>query len=297
MGFFSSLGKAFGFGNDSGQEQFEAIAAANRLAKQGVEDQFGQTKANLDPFISAGRGALDETVQGSTIGGFAERLSEIFGTDIFKTLVGERTNAIEGQLASSGNARSGLGLETIANIPTGIGVFLEQLLTGRSQKLANQGVNTAFNLAAFGQNKANVIAGVEKSTGIAQASGIAQDAQANAAGFGKLLGIGGKALGGALAGGFNVGGFGDSFTGSGLARAGQGAPRLKMNTRVVGRIGPLNIYLWDWIPETKATIVELCPTEGFLSNEVKEIYPEHVYDFGGFDVIDYESVFAELRAA
>ena len=47
MGFFSSIGKAFGFGNDAGEDAAEAQAAANRQAQVTRERGFERTESNL----------------------------------------------------------------------------------------------------------------------------------------------------------------------------------------------------------------------------------------------------------
>jgi len=291
MGLFSSIGNFF-TGDDSGQDAANAIAAANALANEGLETQFGETKANLDPFIAAGEGGLDRSESASTPQGFADLLGQIFDSDIFKRLREERIGDVRGQLAATGQSRSGGALETIADIPTQIGLAIEQLLSGRSGALATQGLGAGINLGNFGQTKAQNVAGIQQSTGAAQGQGIIRDANSSAFGFGNILSSIGK-VGGALSG---AGVFGSGTLGS-IASGIFSDRRLKTNVRIVGRNGPLKVHEWDWVPEAKGTIIELCPTEGFMSDEVRQIYPEHVHSFGGFDVLDYESIEKELRAA
>ena len=72
-------------------------------------------------------------------------------------------------------------------------------------------------------------------------------------------------------------------------------PNLKENVEEVGEIGDLKVYKWDWKPETKGTLVELCGTVGFMADEVKKLYPMFVGVFGGFDVIDYEKLLNHLE--
>ena len=71
--------------------------------------------------------------------------------------------------------------------------------------------------------------------------------------------------------------------------------RLKQNIREIAEIGGLKVYEWDWVPEADDTIITLCNPVGFMADEVKELYPQHVYKFGSFDVLDYESILAELE--
>lgn len=274
MGFFSALGRTFGIGaGDPAAEARNAIQAANVAAQGTISGRFGETKATLDPFLEAGAGALPEVVQGATIGGFAERLKEIFGTDIFRDLVEERTRGVEGQLSAGGLTRSGTALEEISKIPTEIGLFLENLLTGRATGLAGTGLETAFGLGGFGAQEAGRVADIQRGTGRSEAAGILRGAGDEAAGVQNVLR--------GVAGGLSF--FSDA--------------RLKENVRKINKYHGLNVYRWKWKPETKGTMVEYCGTVGFMADEVKEIYPHHVYEFGGFDVIDYPTLLNELETS
>lgn len=75
-------------------------------------------------------------------------------------------------------------------------------------------------------------------------------------------------------------------------------PNLKENINVIEMVkvprGTLEIVEWDWIPEAPG-MVKVCPTMGFLSTQVKDLYPEYVGEFGGFDVIFYQELFDHLR--
>jgi hypothetical protein len=72
-------------------------------------------------------------------------------------------------------------------------------------------------------------------------------------------------------------------------------PRLKINIEEIGQAGNLKIHQWDWKPETKGTLVEGCSNMGFMADEVKEKYPHHIYEFGGFMVVDYPALLDELE--
>ena len=71
-------------------------------------------------------------------------------------------------------------------------------------------------------------------------------------------------------------------------------PRLKENVEKIGEINKLNLYQWDWIPETEGTLVEHLPTIGFLTTEVKEHYPDYVFEFSGYDAISYDALLNKL---
>ena len=299
MGFFSGLKSFFGGGNDDASDAAALIAAQNKISQEGIESQFGQTQANLQPFIDAGQTGLSNVLQGSTAGGFSDRLNEIFDTDIFKGLVDERTRAAQGQLSAGGLTRSGTGLETIAGIPQDVGLFIENLLTGRSGALAEGGQSAAGTLGTFGSNKEASLANLRSNTGQAQAAGFLQDKASGSSGFANLLGLGSRVLGGGFAGSSAGGG------GGGLGNILSGAVKglffsdmnLKTNEVIIGEVGPLNLYKWDWITGVNGTIIERYKemNTGFMAQEVKEFFPEHVYNYGGFDIIDYVGLRKDLE--
>lgn len=309
-GIFGSIGRGFKrlFGGSSDAENAaQLLAAQNAQSIQGIESQFGQTQAGLDPFIQAGRGGLERVEEGSTVGGFSDRLNRIFGTDIFRGLVDERTRAAQGQLSAGGLTRSGTALEEISNIPLTTGLGLENLLTSRSGALASQGLGATESLGRFGAQKEGALAGLRGATGQAQATGFLQDQAAGDRGFANLLGLGTSILGGGLGGlaGATAGGLGGVFGGGQTGGAISGAIKglffsdcnLKTNIKVIGEIGPLKLHKWDWKPETKGTLVEnlSAMNTGFMSHEVTEFFPQHVYQIGGFDIIDYVGVHKDLK--
>lgn len=210
MGFFSNIGKAFGFGGDAGAEAAEQIAAANTAAIKGVEEQFGITESNLAPFIEAGAEGFGRRAEASSFGGFSDRLDEVFKSDIFKNLVGERTKAVSGGLASAGLTRSGGGINALADIPQNVGLAIENLIFGREASLGTTGLNAALNLGSFRETKARDVAGITQGTGQAAASGILRDENTGVAGINNLASILGS-FGGNVqrAGGF--GNFASSF--------------------------------------------------------------------------------------
>lgn len=275
MGFFSALGRTFGIGaGDPAEEAAAQIAAANAAAKKELTTQFEATQGRLDPFVQAGTGALPDVIQGATAGGLDERLREIFGGESFQNLVGERTRAVQGQLAAGGLTRSGTALQEIANVPTELGFNIENLLAGRQAGLAGQGFGAATGLGQFGQTFARDVSGITRATGQAQASGTLGGAQAEAAGVQNAL----RGISGGLTGLFSD-------------------RNLKENIVKTGEFKGMNVYKWNWIPEVKGTIVEDSATVGFIADEVREKYPQYVYEFGGFDIIDYPMLLNDLEAA
>ena len=254
----------------------DAAAASNRGIDRQIEEikrQFDITSEDLAPFISAGETAIPAVTEGATLPGLADRLSQIFNTDIFSTLVDERTRAAEGQFAAGGLTRSGGAASTIADIPTNIGLAIEQLLSGRANNLFGAGIDTASRLGGFGAQASGQIGQALAQQGENIGSGIIGDAQAGAAAFGNILNAG-TAILSALP-------FSD--------------PRLKMNAVKIEQMGPLGVYQWDWIPEAEGTVIEKCPTIGFMADEVAEHYPEFAGEFGGFQYIDYGGLLDHLE--
>lgn len=304
-----------GPGAGGGAAQFQT--QANREAIAEIKRQFEITQGNIAPFLEAGQAAAPGVGRAATIGGFGERLGELFGGGALDPLVEERTRAVQGQLAAGGLTRSGAGARAIADIPTQLGLQIENLLAGRGQQLFGQGQGAALGLGQLGGQAAGQQAGLFQGIGQAQSQGSLLDAQLRAQRNQQLIqGVGeaGSFLGGLLpTGGAGAGGGGlaELFSqGQNLSIAespfGTGAggqvsslffsdPNLKENVEEIGEIGDLKVYEWDWIPETKGTLVELCGTIGFMADEVKKLYPKFVSTFGGFDVIDYEKLLNHLE--
>lgn len=251
-----------------------AAAAQNKGIDLQIEElrrQFGITQENIQPFVQAGTSQLPGLQEGATVGGLDARLAEIFKSDVFGSLVGERESAVRGQLAAGGLTRSGTAIEAAAGIPTDIGLMIEQLLTGRSSQLATSGQNAASNLGSLGAQSSGAIGGAFAQQGLNTGSGILTDAAADAA-------------------------FQQQLINAGLSAAAIFSdPRLKENVEQISSIQDLNIYQWDWIEAAQDTMIAGCPTIGFMADEVEEKYPQHVGEFAGFKVIDYKALLDELE--
>ncbi len=270
-GIGDAIGSLFGGGGEGGQ----AAGAAGAFSRQAIDElrrQFDITQENIDPFIQAGTGALPGVIEGTTVGGLDERLGRIFGSDAFKNLIGERTRGVEGQLAAGGLTRSGTAIQEAANIPTSLGLALEQLLTGRGTNLAGSGQNAAIGLGSLGAQNAASIADILVGQGQDVASGILTDAQARAAGTENLVNI--------------------ATTAASIFFS---DPVLKENVEEISTIHDLSLYQWDWIPGTEGTMIEKCGTIGFMADEVREKYPHHVKDYCGLMTIDYPALLDELE--
>ena len=213
----------------------------------------------LTPYLEAGSSQLPGLTAGATVGGLDETLGKILNSDTFGSLIGGRERAMQGQLSAGGLTRSGAGLQAMAGVPQELALQLEGLLTGRSSGLAGQGLAAGGNVATmFGQQGDNT------------ASGIVTDAQAQAA-FGSQVA--------SLASGIF---FSDE--------------RLKENIVEVANVDGLAVVEWDWIPETKGTVIAGCPNIGFLAQDVQARYPEYVGEYGGWLFVDYDRLMMKLQS-
>jgi len=53
----------------------------------------------------------------------------------------------------------------------------------------------------------------------------------------------------------------------------------------------LKLYQWSWIDDVKdMKLITQCPEIGFMADQVKEIFPEFVYPYCGFETIDYSNL-------
>lgn len=233
-------------------------------AAQIQADAIKQGIPFFEPFLEAGHGALPFLQQGSTPQGLDQILGQIFGTEGFQNLRDERMRGVQGQLAAGGLTRSGAAMTEMANVPTELGFAIEQMLTGRNQNLANMGQDSAISIAELLKGSAE-----------ATASGI--------------LGVEERRANRSTNRDNNM----TALLAAGIAAFSD--PRLKKNIQEVGKVGPLTLCTWDWKPETKGTLAEISPNIGFMSTDVREHYPEFVSTFGGYDLIDYKGLIAELE--
>ena len=272
-----------GKNKNAGRQAAEAEVRGAQLGVNELRRQFDITQENFAPFLQAGTeaipravSAIDALAPGATAGGLDARLAEIFNTDIFDSLVDERTRAVQGQLAASGLSRSGTAIQEVANIPAQLGLAIEDLLTGRQGNqasrlagLAGVGQSAAGSLGQFGAQSSQSIANLFERQGQSRSAGIITDAQAGASGLGQVL----KLASGVF--------FSD--------------PCLKENAERISEIGDLGLYEWDWKPFCEGTIIAESSNLGFMADEVEEKYPHHVGEFGGFMIINYPRLIDELE--
>lgn len=308
------LARGLGLSAGGAGKQAGAIRTqANEKAIQALQREFGAASGRLSPFREAGLDALTEVERGATVGGLDERIAEILGTESFSALRGERERGLQGQLAAGGLTRSGTALQEAANLPTDLAFAIENALFGRQSNLVGLGRGAVTEINQLGSATAASTANLISGIGRAAASGVLADAQADVAAsqslFDAIVGsnISGSGpptsfsggTGSTVSGTQSTGSSGGGGAGSagGLASAFSSFfsdPRLKENIEKIGNINNLNLYQWDWIDSTKGTVIENLPTIGFLTTEVKEHYPEYVFEFSGFEAIRYDDLLNKL---
>ena len=227
-----------------------AAETANKFTQMGID--------TLDPFLQAGTGQLGALTQGASVGGLDERLRDIFSSDTFGGLFNQRKSAIQGQLSAGGLTRSGTAIEAAANLPSDLGLMIENLLFGRSQNLAGQGLGAA-----------GAVAPIFETLGDNASAGQLGDAQTRSNVGSSILKIA-----------------------SGIFFSDE---RLKENIEYVSTIGDMRVAEWDWRDSTKGTIIEDCPRVGFIAQDVQEKYPEFVRERSGWLVVDYNNLLDRLR--
>lgn len=181
MGFFSGLGEFFGFGG----------AGKRAAAQQIAEQKKGQKQAEgrLTPFFDPGVNQIGALEEGTTAEGLDARLGRIFDTESFSRLLEERTRGVQGALSAGGLTRSGTAVEELSAIPTELGFEIEQLLTGRSRGLVDQGFTAGRDLAGIATRGGEL-------RGEAKSSGILLDAATRRKTVGSALKFGAKVAGG-----------------------------------------------------------------------------------------------------
>lgn len=271
------------FSGDGGGGTGES-AGITREGIAEIRKQLGQAQEDVQPFVELGQRQIPGVERASTVEGLDEILAQIFGTEGFRNLVGERRRGVEGALSAGGLTRSGTAVEELSAVPQDVGLLLENLIFGRQRDLLTGGQAAALDIGGLGVQAGANIGGL--GSGQAQRSFLANQAGQNRESelIGSLIGAGGSLIGA-----------------RGQARVGQGKSffsdhNLKENIQKIGNLGKLNLYQWDWITEIKDTFIGNLPTVGFIADEVKKIYPEFVENVLGFDAVLYTRLLDKIES-
>jgi hypothetical protein len=297
MGFLDFL-----FGGDN-KDASRAAKAENEQLDKALEElrtQFNLSEADLagirekfQPFLEAGVGQLGALEEGASIEGLDARLGRIGDSDLFGNLTDIRSRGVQGALGSVGLQRSGTAIKSLSAVPQDVALGIEGLLTDRSRGLVDTGFQAAGAqsglaqfLAQLGGQKGSNIANIFGRKGSNISSGILGDAEARAGGIENLFKLGGT-IAKSPAGQKAISAISASFLSD---------PRLKRNITPVGIIGDLIVCRWDWLDWLMNTFVWKQPTTGFLATHVRDKYPGHTFEFGGYLGINYTTLLPAIEA-
>ena len=157
-------------------------SAAEKAAAE-LKLQFDLARSDLQPFVAAGTGALDQIQNGATVAGMDERIRSLADSETFGALRDERLRGITSQQGQLGLRRSGAGLEEIANLDTSLLLGLEADLFGRQSGLAANAQSAAAGQAGQAIQAGQALGSLEvgKGDAIAAAKIAGATAQANIA--------------------------------------------------------------------------------------------------------------------
>ena len=232
--------------------QLGGIGSQGLTAAQGQAGIMGDTGIALSGLAERGAGNL-----ASTRLGIAGQQAGIQGT-----VAGGRTRAGEQMAQNIGSTTANL-----ANLQNAQGAGLAQILDGGqfAEIMAKAGITDANTLQQLATLLANISTGQgSQATRLGSIPGIDKD-----------TGL--------------IGGIGQAAAGIGTMMALSDA-RLKENIFPIGKIGPHNLYRWDWKPEA-LPMVGNQPSVGVIAQEAQRIDPEAVKEINGYLNVDYSRIF------
>jgi hypothetical protein len=205
-------------GGITGSNMSDAYGEAGDVQSQSYQDalrklqnQFGQTQAQFNPFIKGGTQAFREQLRLSGALG-AQKQQNAFGR--FTQSPGQQflqqqaEKALLRNAAATGNLGGGRTQQALQQQAIGLGQQDFQNYLGNLGGISSMGLNAAGNLGQlsgqFGSNMANLTTGLGQS----QAGTILGQAQAKQQGMENILGLGSMALGA-----FGMPSFGSSAVG------------------------------------------------------------------------------------
>lgn len=259
-GAFGSTRRSVGGWTGSDDAMNAQIAAGNRgmdtirdFYNTGREDLANFDNSALNPYVDSGTqnlGALNRINSGD--------FSSFQYSPDYQFALDSGVNAIEGSAAGQGSLQSGKSLKDLMRFGQGLGTQNFNNYAGRLQNMAQMGQNAASTQTGQNMRVAGMGANLAQGAGSSIADMHTQIGNAQAAGarapFNDALSAGGT-----------IAMFSDR--------------RLKTNIKKVGEEKGLNVYEFDYIWGEHAT--------GYMSDEVKELYPEAVFQNNGFDMVDY----------
>lgn len=179
----------------------------------------------------------------------------------YTSMLGQGEEAVLRNAAATGGLRSGTAKNALA---------------ANSQNVLNSAIGQQLGglqtLAGFQPNTAGV-AQATGNIGNTLAQGITAGAQAQQAGMGQFLGLGGSVLQGMAAGGTGL--FSDE--------------RLKDNIKRIGKVNGHNWYSWTWNKLAESLGLKGV-SQGVLAQEVEKTNPELIGEREGYKTVNYVGI-------
>lgn len=260
MGFLKSLEKPFRTG--------ASRAAKNAAASSEVTAaKFDEIVELLKPSADLGSRAL----KGFNFYTDPSNLDYLYGlvsdSDVSSNMIADRERYVEQAMAHTGMRNSGNRLRAAADLPTDVVTGIMDQILSLKQNAASLGLGQGASILGG-------IGGIQSANNAASAAAMNQ-ANNRAGILGGLIGGGGAVLGGLLS-----------------------DRRFKKNAEIVGQVGLLNVWSWEWADGAEElTESDLIMTTGFMADEVREVYPQHVHpvEINGIEIltVDYDSLMNE----
>jgi hypothetical protein len=229
---------ATGAANTQAAEEAQALAFQKQV--------YGQTQQNLQPYVSAGQGALSSILgfyglPGGNTGGASQAFNQFQSLPSYQFPLQQGNLALDRQLASSGLTGSGGALKSAVNYNQG---YASQGLSGYLQGLggiASAGQGAAGTIGQQGNQAASTLGQGYQYTGNALGQGMVQSAsQLNNGITGALPGLiggtGGSSYGSSNSGGGLIGMLSNLWNGGSSANS--AAYGASMNPTSSGAYGP-----------------------------------------------------------
>ena len=266
MGFLKSITKAIEKPFRTGASRAAKNAASS---SQETANQYNEFIKLLKPSFNTGTSALKGLGEYTNPDALGDLYNSVSDSQLVTDMVADRQEYLGQNLAASGLRNSGRRLSAAAELPTDVITSIMDKIIGLKQNVASIGLGQGSSILGS-------IGGIQNANNAATSAAF-QQAGNRASLISGLIG-GGSQIGSALALGSDR--------------------RLKKNAEIIGKIGPLNVYSWEWaVGASDFMGRELTMTTGFMADEVQEVYPQHVYpiEIDGFEIltVDYDSLMKE----
>lgn len=237
--------------------------------------------------------------------GLSEANANLAAQDLARQL--QAANTLAGNQLSASQASAAAQLDAASRLPSLLTADQSRISTlqdlGALQQAPAQAAIDAQIQRINAQNAAdqNRINALLAASGMGQGMFGSTTTQTGGGPSALSSGLGGALAGASLANTLNIAGLTPSMgaIGGGLLGLLTSDRRLKKDIKKIGtHANGLPLYKWDWNAEAHDLGFEIYPTEGFMAQEVKEVYPQHVYTHpSGYMMLDYASLNNEVAGA